>query len=170
MRANTIRLHSLNWKCLLELSQTGPLQFAILWHWSQCGLITSNETYSIDSFESPELNAVCFQLGLSVTVCFGTWTQRYKDINPVTLRLWNNECWNALSLSTALALRSTRSPRSHNLSAAAALTLAIVPLCTLKFIYVVCKYAVRTSQRTHSATVRKVRSVLCRGMTVCCTN
>jgi hypothetical protein len=95
----------------------------------------------------------CFLLGLSVTVCFGTWTQKYKDIKPVTLRLWNNECRNAVSLSTALALCCTRSLHPRDLSVAAALTPGIVPLCTLKLIYVVYKYAARTSQRTQSATV-----------------
>jgi hypothetical protein len=70
-------------------------------------------------------------------------------------------------LSTALALCSTWSLRAHDLSvaaAAAALSLGPVPLCTLKLIYVVYKYAVRTSQRTRSAIVRKVRSVLFSGI------
>lgn len=40
-------------------------------------------------------------------------------------------------------------------AAAAPLSLELVPLRTLKLIYVVYKYAVRTSQRSQSATVRK---------------
>jgi hypothetical protein len=77
-------------------------------------------------------------------------------------------------LSTALALGSTRSLRPHDLSiavAAAELSLGLVPLCPLKLIYVIYTYALRTSQRTQSAAVRKVTFELCRGiMTVCCTN
>lgn len=81
----------------LQLSQTGRLQFTILLHSLQCGFITSSESHSTESLESPELSAVCFQLGLSVTVCFGTCTHKYKDIKPVALRSWSNECWNAVS-------------------------------------------------------------------------
>jgi hypothetical protein len=108
----------------------GPLQFTILLHLLQCGFFTSNETPSTESFESQEMSAVCFQVGLSVTVCFGIWTQKYKDIKPLALRLWSNECRNAVSLNTALALCSTRSPRPHDpsVAAAAALSLGLVLL------------------------------------------
>jgi len=99
IRINTIRLHSLNWKCLLARRESPAAAFT---DWPtpiyNYGTPVTKRFHQKqwNPLEWPELSAVCFQRGLSGTVCFGTWTQKNKDIKPVTLRLWNNECWIAV--------------------------------------------------------------------------